>query len=206
MTPYYQDDAVTIYHGDALQILPSLSYDVVVTDPPYGTNWKLCKAFDRIVGDDSTDLAGWTLGLPCPTVAFGAHYFPQFIHPGGRWFVWDKRVNERADRMPGSPLEIAWSSTPGKNVMIRCQHGGAINANGPRGTPRIHPFEKPVAVMRRLIEEMPTGIVLDPFMGSGSTLRAAKDLGRKAIGIEIDEGYCEAAANRMAQEVLGVPA
>ena len=67
---------------------------------------------------------------------------------------------------------------------------------------RMHPTEKPVSLVAALLDKSPPGVVLDPFMGSGTTLRAAKDMGRKAIGIEIDERYCEIAANRMAQECL----
>ena len=65
-----------------------------------------------------------------------------------------------------------------------------------------HPTPKPIPLMRQLIERCPDGVILDPFMGSGSTLRAAKDLNRKSIGIEIDKQYCETAARRLAQEVL----
>jgi site-specific DNA-methyltransferase (adenine-specific) len=68
--------------------------------------------------------------------------------------------------------------------------------------PRVHPTQKPALLFRHILPEAPSGIVFDPFMGSGTTLRAAKDLGRKAIGVEIDERYCESAARRMGQEVF----
>ena len=104
--------------------------------------------------------------------------------------------------MLGSPFELAWSNqTIGFDRMIRVLHGGVVNADGGK---RVHPTQKPLAVFRQIIlwysDEGCT--VLDPFMGSGTTLRAAKDLGRKAIGIEIEERYCEIAAQRMSQSVL----
>ena len=88
--------------------------------------------------------------------------------------------------------------------MYRIQHGGVVNAD--KGNlSRTHPTQKPVTLMKRIIEDhFPTGVIVDPFMGSGTTLRAAKDLGRRAVGIEIEERYCEAAVARLAQEVLAL--
>ena len=210
MTPYYSDDAVTIYHGDCRDLIDGLEFDVIVTDPPYGIDYgnqrKGSGALwqtEFIVGDESTALAEWLLGLPMPMVVFGAHEFAHLLPSGGHFVCWDKRVSERADAMPGTPFELAWSSSATRHRMIRCQHGGAINANG-AGLARVHPTEKPVPVMRRLIDEVEGAMVMDPFMGSGTTLRAAKDLNRRAIGIEIDERYCEIAARRCSQEVLAL--
>ena len=104
--------------------------------------------------------------------------------------------------MLGSAFELAWvNKHSGHNRMIRVLHGGVVNANNP-GKPRLHPTEKPISLMTQIIDTMPPGVILDPFMGSGTTLRAAKDLGRRAIGIEIDERYCEIAVRRLAQGVL----
>ena len=87
--------------------------------------------------------------------------------------------------------------------MYRIQHGGVVNADG-HGR-RVHPTQKPVTLMKRIIEDhFPTGVIVDPFMGAGSTLRAAKDLRRTAIGIELEERYCEAAATRLGQGVLAL--
>jgi len=212
--PYYQDDHVTIYHGDCFDIIDSLAFDVIVTDPPYGIDVSAKREqqpgatrWDDIYGDDTTDAASHLLDViksgDYPAGVFGANQFPELLPHKGRWVCWDKRLTERADRMLGSAFELAWmNQRTGFDHMIRCLHGGVINANG---RSRVHPTEKPVVVMRQLIELVGSaGVVLDPFAGSGTTLRAAKDLNRKAIGIEIEERYCEIAAKRCAQEVLPI--
>ena len=205
--PYYQDESCVIYHGDCRQIEPSLQYDQIVTDPPYGINYRQtitgARHYEDIQGDDTDALATWAVNLKRPRIVFGANHFPSALPEPGRWICWDKRCNENADRMLGSPFELAWISGPHKAaVMYRVQHGGVVNADK-ANEQRHHPTQKPVVLMRRIITDLVgAGVLLDPFMGSGTTLRAAKDLGRKAIGIEISEEYCEIAAKRLAQEVL----
>ena len=210
MDPYYSDDAVTIYHGDCRDILLTLTFDVVVTDPPYGIGYQqkieTGRDWGTISGDGSDALARWVIEAvhPTPMLVFGANHFPSALPEPGRWVCWDKRVVEAADRMLGSPFELAWMNGPDKaGFMYRIQHGGGVNADG-HGR-RVHPTQKPVTLMNRIIEDhFPTGVIADPFMGAGSTLRAAKDLGRRAVGIEIEERYCAAAVARLAQEVLAL--
>jgi len=210
MDPYYSDDAVTIYHGDCRDILLTLTFDVVVTDPPYGIGYQqkieTGRDWGTISGDGSDALARWVIEAvhPTPMLVFGANHFPSALPEPGRWVCWDKRVVEAADRMLGSPFELAWMNGPDKaGFMYRIQHGGVVNADG-HGR-RVHPTQKPVTLMNRIIEDhFPTGVIADPFMGAGSTLRAAKDLGRRAVGIEIEERYCAAAVARLAQEVLAL--
>ena len=211
MQPYYEDDSVTIYHGDCKELLPDLVFDVVVTDPPYGINYeqtiKTTTEWELVTGDETSDLARWLIAEvhPTPMLVFGINHFADCLPVAGRWICWDKRVVESADKMLGSPFELAWINTPEdkSGYMIRLQHGGIVNADK-ANEKRQHPTQKPVKLMRRCLGYMPEGVILDPFMGSGSTLRAAKDLGRKAIGIEIEEKYCEIAVKRLAQEVLFV--
>jgi site-specific DNA-methyltransferase (adenine-specific) len=207
MKPFYEDDHVTIFHGDSMQIIDGLEWDHVLTDPPYGIAYEGgptnlgATEYAPIHGDDTFDAAQFALTIPAQKrVVFGAHEFPHLLGPGGQWFCWDKRLTEAADKMVGTPYELAWSDTPGKNQMLRVLHGGVVNAN--RNGPRMHPTEKPISMLMSIIETIPEGVILDPFMGSGTTLRAAKNLGRKAIGVEIEERYCYAAAERMGQEVL----
>ena len=205
--PFYQDEWVTIFHADCFSMTEQLTWDHVVTDPPYGIAYEGgptnlgATEYAAIHGDDSFDSAQFALQLPAKKrVVFGAHEFPHLLSPGGQWFCWDKRLTEAADKMVGTPFELAWSDTPGKNQMLRVLHGGVVNAN--RNGPRLHPTEKPISMLMSIIETIPEGVILDPFMGSGTTLRAAKNLGRRAVGVEIEERYCHAAAERMGQEVL----
>lgn len=218
-TPYYQDDHVTIYHGDCLDMLPLLEFDVIVTDPPYGINHDTdylsmqgTPAFKkthgnhhgrrhyRVIGDaepfDPTWLLKW------PAALFGVNHYSSRVPDGWTWHVWDKRDGLGSNMLADAEIwATSWGSGPTR--VFRYKWLGYMRPRGAETT-FDHPTAKPAALMRHIIDEArtPPGTILDPFMGSGTTLRAAKDLGRKAIGIEIDESYCEIAARRMGQEVL----
>ena len=213
--PYYQDDWTTLYLGDWNDVVDDLDLGdvVVVTDPPYGTTEVERRnqpghetRFAAIAGDHddqaAADLFRW-LPATTPAAIFGANNWPHLLPHKGRWVCWDKRLTREADRMLGSAFELAWLNVDhGYDRMIRCLHGGVVNANG-HGLARVHPTEKPVPMLRELIGIVGgDGPVFDPFAGSGTTLRAAKDLGRRAIGVEIVEQYADAAARRLGQEVL----
>ena len=200
MTPYYQEGGITIYHGDCREIVPQLPLaDLVLTDPPYGIN--LTRQFMpkgsqkcNIFGDDEPFNPLHLLGRGA-CVIWGANNFADRLPPGG-WLCWDKRCNEAADRMHGSPFELAWSSDQSKFKMYRIMHGGVVNADG-WGYGRYHPTQKPISLMAAIIKDFKCNSVCDPYMGSGTTLIAAKRLGVSAIGIEIEERYCEIAAKRL---------
>lgn len=210
MTPYYADDSVTIYHGDALLIRP-LAADVLVTDPPYGVSGTFVSGEwgDALIQGDG-DLVARDAVMEWwgdrPYIVFGSW---KVRRPANlkAVLVWDK-----GNHVGSGDLSFPWKSTSWEEVYIGGQGfagrrtAGVLryNAISPNFVRRDHPTEKPIALMRDLIAKCPPGIILDPFMGSGTTLRAAKDLGRKSIGIEIDERYCEAAAKRMGQEALGL--
>ena len=207
---YYEDDAVTIYHGDCREIDAWLSADVLVTDPPYGIGWTVPsynggRAHDGIQNDADTSARDCVLAMfaPKPSVVFGS---PVIGMPDGtkQVLVWAKgpdagifgAVNGWRRDWEAVYLLGEWPSKPAaRSSVLRTHDGLASYATG------AHPHAKPLSLMYRLIQET-SGVIADPFMGSGTTLRAAKDLGRKAIGIEVDERYCEIAARRMAQEVL----
>jgi len=213
LKPYYDHKGITIYHGDCREVLPTLGQaDLVLTDPPYGIGYKSRHTgiVDReIVGDETTELRDWLLGcwLPRPMACFATWRCLPPVPPRG-CLVWHKTIGGMGDlSFPWRPsFELIWIYGQG----WRGYRGDAvltaeiIQPRHPRyGGNRTHPHQKPVSVMSQLILKAPDAdTVLDPFMGSGTTLRAAKDLGRKAIGIEIEEKYCEIAAKRMAQEEL----
>jgi site-specific DNA-methyltransferase (adenine-specific) len=214
--PYYQDPAVTIYHGDCREVLPGLSADVLVSDPPYwiayspggggkgfrgkGKGWgKSFAGPDVVRGDSEPFDPAPLLALGLPSVLWGANHYADRLPASPTWLVWDKRRglvrNDFAD------CEMAWSNIGGPaRVYSHLWYGVWRDSD----EDRLHPTQKPLPVMVWCLGLVPGGVVLDPFMGSGTTLRAAKDLGRKAIGIEIEERYCEIAARRMGQEVLSL--
>lgn len=214
MTPYYQDDHVTIYHGDCREITEWLSADVLVTDPPYGMALRSSRngahGDCRIEGDDDTRardavLATWG---ERPALIFGRWSVPR--PPATRMVLtWEK-----GEHVGMGDLAIPWKPNTEEIYVLGSGFAGARTTSVlyylaragtvAKGTDRLHPTEKPVDLMRDLIAKCPPGVIADPFMGSGTTLRAAKDLGRKAIGIEVDERYCEIAARRMGQEVLAL--
>jgi len=218
MKPYYSDDHVTLYHGDCREVDAWLSADVLVTDPPYGINVQTsyaarkrgalaaCNNYPQIAGDAEPFDPSLLLALAVPTAMFGANHYASRLPDASHWMVWDKLDGLASGRDVGfndqADVELVWSNLPGPARLYAQRWMGAMKSGVDAGTPRRHPTEKPVELMRWVIKQMPPGTIADPYAGSGTTLRAAKDLGRKAIGVELDERYCEIAAKRCAQEVL----
>jgi DNA modification methylase len=214
LTPYYEDDAVTIYHGDALDVLPALldAGCVLVTDPPYGiahsSNRPGAPRRGRaIANDESTAVRDAVLRAWAgrPAIVFGSCRVAAPPMPLRATLVWDK-----GGHVGMGDLDLPWKQNwehiyvSGPGFVGRRDTGVLrFNALAPWAGAYTHPHEKPVELLRELVGKCaPLATVLDPFMGSGTTLRAAKDLGRKAIGIEIEERYCEIAARRMGQDVM----
>jgi DNA modification methylase len=198
---YYEQDGITIYHGDCRDVLP-LACDVIVSDPPYamavdtGKLQRIGKPEYKWHGVEHSGgvAVELLLSMRKPTVLFGANGYASRLsdHPG--WIVWDKQADGFAQ---GSPAELAWSNYLTNLRMFRLNYRGFTTRDDPKG----HPMQKPLALMRWILtlKETPDGTVLDPYMGSGSTLVAAKQCGRQAIGVEIEERYCEIAAARLSQ-------
>lgn len=238
MQPYYHDDraGITIYHGDCREVLPQITADAVITDPPYKTRATGVPIRGRGVAPRRSDTAavgmpwgyslGWMellaprqwivycnyqmLGDVCSTLEARAIL--------GCVFTWVKPNAPRMTRpVPRLDCEfVVWARAEGAN----CGRMGmfksmVIEAPMPQagcfaderfveagGGKAIHPTQKPIAVVLPFIDRLDFNIAVDPFMGTGTTLDACKRLGRRAIGIEIDERYCEIAARRLSQEVL----
>ena len=225
MKPYYQDEkaGIVIYHGDSRELWSlGCSADACITDPPYGVSERTERAsagrggpkggksgkgkfitandFPPIYGD-STPFNPWPWVSMKRVVLFGANHYAPKLPPSPTWIVWDKRCglaeNDNAD------CELAWVKDAGPARIVRHYWNG-MTRESEVNEPRVHPTQKPVAVMQWIISRYaePADIVLDPYLGSGTTLVAAKKLKHRAIGIEIEEKYCEIAAKRLSQEVF----
>jgi len=210
--PVYALDGVRLYCGNALDLLPQGAAEgagVLVTDPPYGIGYKSGHAVHNpasIAGDESTEARDRVLQLwgDRPALVFGTWKRPR---PAGTraLLVWDTggALGMGDLSLPWKPshaeiyvLGRGFQGRRGTDV-LRVPPVQSTKANG-----RTHPHEKPVRLLSMLIEKCPPGPVLDPFAGTGSTLLAARFLGREAIGFEIDPDYCKIIAERLAQRVL----
>jgi DNA modification methylase len=216
MKPYYEHAGITIYHGDCREILPTLPRaDLVLTDPPYGIGADRNLRANKQHGNAATPSrdygsGDWDSSVPdaetmrlvvgCGTLAvvWGGNYFG--LPPSAGWLVWDKDNG----RNGYADCELAWTNLPQAIRRIRYRWMGMLQEHAGRDKEeRYHPTQKPLPVMRWCLSHAPEAVtIIDPFAGSGTTLRAAMDLGRRAIGIEIEERYCEIAAKRLSQEVL----
>ncbi|KQW07631.1 hypothetical protein ASC66_01130 [Leifsonia sp. Root4] len=220
-TPYYQDELVTLYHGDCLEITEWLAADVLVTDPPYGSQPNSDKiGYGRkvdaatgfrgrvIANDVTTDvrdkaLALW--GAEKPRLAFAT---PRMPEPPGEWadrLVWDKRepgLNGGPWRYTHELIFVGgsgWKRQSASSFSILSFPSG--NGSWEKAQ---HAHAKPVQLMESLILSAPKGVIAEPFAGSGSTVVAARNLGRKIIAVELDERHCETTVKRLQQQTFSL--
>ena len=213
---FHEEPGITLYCGDARVILPMLCMNttyclemcsgaclaVMVTDPPYGMKYESGWSGNSVAGDNDTEARDTVLEQwgERPAIVFGRWSVPM---PKGvrQVLIWDK------GEWPGmGDLSFPWGPSHEEIYVIGdgftgVRMGTVIRANRITSN-AMHPTEKPLAALRPLITRCPNGVIVDPFCGSGSTLEAAKQQGRAAIGIEIEPKYCEIAVKRLRQEVL----
>ena len=227
MTPYYEHAGITIYHGDCRDVLPMLTADVVVTDPPFGISDSPNTHVDTMdvrrgqrsghvntwhppsAWDTQLDPSWLPVALSvCPVVVLFGHWRKRTafqvvagMEPRAE-IVWAKNMHTAAPCPVAPRDERIWVFSHGAIVPTRFETSVWDEPVIPTWDYKDHKNEKPLRLMRRLVSWLNGQIVLDPFAGSGSTLVAAKAEGRHAIGIEIDERYCEIAARRLSQDML----
>jgi len=182
--PYYDCDGITIYHADCRDILPLLpKVDLVLTDPPYPENNRcIFTPLEVVPLPHVRGFIFWDAILPFPLEYTSCHIWHK---PNGQSSKWYERIFEINGQEPCKVYRIAAILPNYAQYAHECVD---------------HPTQKPLKLIKTLIGKYQ--FILDPFMGSGTTLVAAKHLGRKAIGIEIEEKYCEIAVKRLGQGVL----
>lgn len=203
--PYYEDEFCTIYNADCRAVLPQLEpVDLVLTDPPYGINAARDRKSQKH-GWVDYPCNGWDLARPSKeafdlillmgqkVIIWGGNYFTDFLPPSSKWLIWDKGQTD----FSLADAEIAWCSWSGairRKVLPRSR---ALQDG------KQHATQKSLEVIKWCIGQAgQVETILDPFMGSGTTLRAAKDLGLKAVGIEIERKYCDIAIERLRQQAF----
>jgi DNA modification methylase len=217
MKPYYQDSAVTIYHGDCRDIFVWVSADLILTDPPYGVGGGSgtigkTRSHKSSYGEFEDTLSNVIVSI-VPRFKQIVERFPRaIITPGPLAMCYYPQPDSFGcllqSRTSGMQKWGWCDAQPifyyGRDPRVGKTISKCSFDNNQRPEDNGHPCPKPVRAWSHLILKgsLDNETILDPFMGSGTTLRAAKDLGRKAIGIEIEEKYCEIAAKRMAQEVF----
>jgi site-specific DNA-methyltransferase (adenine-specific) len=217
MKPYFQNDLVTLYHGDCLEVTEWLEADVLVTDPPYGVAWtgtgnyidgvRTPKWTNGIAGDKNAQARDKALNLwgAKPAIVFGSWRVDKPLNTQHR-LIWHKK-----GQAPG-PANAPFMSQDeeiyilGKGFVSTSPPMRSVIATTENRSSEVskagHPTPKPIGLMETLMQRCPDGVIADPFAGSGSTLLAARNLGRSAIGVELEEKYCELIAKRLSQEAF----
>jgi site-specific DNA-methyltransferase (adenine-specific)/modification methylase len=215
---YYDLDGITIHHANCADVMVTPSdVALLLTDPPYGIAYKssatrsvlaTSRAAVEIVGDDKPFDPSWLLQYP-RIVLWGANHYADKLPPSSSWVVWDKLNGLTSDRDIGfndsSDCELAWTNIGGPARIFSHRWIGMLR-DSERDRTGWHPTQKPVALMSWILRAWtkPGDLVYDPYMGSGPVAEACHLAGRRYVGVEMNEGYCEKAASRLAQGVLDI--
>ena len=209
MSAYYQDDLVTLYHGDCLEVTEWLAADVLITDPPYGSENLAGGGYGRhgftIANDRDTEARDKAVLLwgNRPRLVFGTPRMPEPPGNLNNRLVWDKRepgMNGGAWRYTHELIFV------GGEGWVRQSNSSFSILPFPSGNgsyeKTLHAHAKPLQLMQSLILSAPPGVIAEPFAGSGSTVVAARNLGRRVIAVEIEEEHCESVIKRLSQQAF----
>lgn len=207
MKPYYSNNYITIYNCDCNELIGTIDYDILLTDPPYGmeyqSNYRAIK-HRKIINDDS---------FPIETIS---EYILLACNASYVFCRWDNIYT-----MPKPKSLIAWVKNNWTAGDLKHEHGRQWEAClfypganhrfikripdvifSAKTNNELHPTQKPTELLRKIIGANEGDVIFDPYAGSGTTLIAARDCGRKAIGVEVDERYCEIIAKRLCKNTL----
>ena len=193
MKPYFQEGDIQVWLGDCRDILPHVGrFDLCLTDPPYGLeghNMRAAVGYMDVSWDESVapmEAINGAIGAATEAIIWGGNYYP--LPPARCWLLWDK---EFAEGLTFADFEMAWTSL---DSVARLYRKRSLNVDGGK----VHPTQKPLALMLWCISKAKNPqSVIDPFLGSGTTLAACKKLGIRGVGIEREEKYCEIAVRRI---------
>ncbi len=215
---FFEEGGIAIWLGDCAEVLPGVdsgSVDLLLTDPPYGVQYEVTA---QLVGKGNRRV--WMGGKPpiygdnkpfdpapllhySRCILFGANHYSDCLPVSGGWLVWDKTGGGRGPDNTFADVELAWTNVT-KTPTIYHHLWKGLTRDSEAGEKVKHPTQKPVALMRWILDKWtePGDLILDPYMGSGPVAQACYELGRRYIGVEIVEEYCEVAVRRLAQQVL----
>lgn len=218
--PFYQDDWTTIYCADARTIIPTVnaaSVDLVLADPPYGVDEGTNRGergrggivqsynFDPVEGDREPFDPRPLLKFP-RLILFGANYYASRLPESPSWIVWDKLNGLATERRPigfcdAADIEMIWTNLGGPARILHHRWMGLLK-DSERRDRRVHPTQKPVALMCALLDvfTQPGDLVFDPYMGSGPVLLAARRMKRRAVGVDCVREYCVTTLERLKAE------
>ena len=214
MKPYFETELGKLYNCDCLEFMQTMedkSVDLCLCDPPYGINIAV-KGFGgtkKIPHTEFSNVKSWDIKPDKETfsqilrssknqIIWGGNYFTDYLYPSPCWLLWDKRCGVIPERTYADG-EMAWTSFKQPTRIFRYIWDGMLQGNMKHKEERRHPTQKPSPLIMWCLKRF-DGDVFDPFLGSGTTAVACEKLGRKWIGIEISEKYCEIAARRISAE------